>query len=340
MRMRACTTLPHGFRLQAKGHRPQATAGLACGLWLLFLLHVPLSSHAQQIAQYTQYVFNHFSINPAVAGSKDCLDIRLGYRKQWAGFAGAPQTAWASVHMAIRSKQPFVANRHGIGLWVEADDAGPYGYTLVYLAYAYHIQMSRDYFLSMGLFAGAKQMKLDAAEITTFDPFDPAITTSRSQFVYPEITPGIWAYNKRGWMGLSVHQVMGNKIPKWGLGESRLTRHYLLSAGYRYRFAKNISIAPSTLMKISPKSPLALDLNLMLEYHRKVGIGVGYRNVDAIAFMLKVSFMKYFQLGYSYDITTSKIRTASNNTHEILLAITPCPPNDPNRAIVKCPVWE
>ena len=60
---------------------------------------------AQQIAQYTQYVFNHFSVNPAVAGSKDCLDVRLGFRKQWIGFPGAPTTGWASLHGYIRPKR-------------------------------------------------------------------------------------------------------------------------------------------------------------------------------------------------------------------------------------------
>lgn len=295
---------------------------------------------AQQISQYTQHWFNQFSVNPAVAGSKDCLDIRLGYRKQWSGFPGAPTTAWASVHGAIRSKQPFVANRHGIGVWVEADDAGPYGYSQFYLAYAYHVQMANDYFMSMGFFAGLKQMKLDAGEITLDNYNDPAIDGSRSTLVIPEVTPGIWLYSKRSWLGLSIPQLLGNKIKDFGLGESRLTRHYLLSGGYKYKFSKKVSITPHVLFKFSPKSPLSLDLDMMLEYEKKVGLGVGYRNMDALAFMLKLSFMKYFQVGYSYDITTSKIGVDSSNTHELILAISPCPPNDPRRAIVRCPVWE
>ena len=55
-------------------------------LSLVVVLMIGGAAHAQQLAQYTQYVFNHFSVNPAVAGSKDCLDVRLGFRKQWNGF--------------------------------------------------------------------------------------------------------------------------------------------------------------------------------------------------------------------------------------------------------------
>lgn len=319
--------------------------------WLIAIVAccclLPALSRAQQLSQYTQYVFNHFSVNPAVAGSKDCLDIKLGFRKQWVGFEGAPTTAWASVHGAIRAKdKPFQPNHHGIGVWVEADDTGPLGYTLFYLAYAYHIQMSSDYFMSLGTFAGLKQMKMDAGEVTLNQFNDPAIDGSKSVFVYPEITPGIWLYNKVGWCGLAMHQVLGNKIKDFAPDAddsddpSRLTRHFLFSAGYRYKIGKKTTITPSTLMKFSPASPMALDLNLMLDWKRAVGIGASYRNTDAMALMMKVAFLKFFTLGYSYDITTSKIKVASSNTHEIILGINPCPPNDPRRDIVRCPVWE
>ena len=347
--MSAHASPQRGQQSQATGHRLIGVRPVACSarrgmlvcLVMIALFCAPTTGRAQQISQYTQYVFNQFSVNPAVAGSKDCLDIRLGYRKQWSGFPGAPTTAWASVQGSIRPKgKPFVANRHGVGVWVEADDAGPYGYTDFYLAYAYHIQMAQDYFVSLGTFAGVKQMKFDAGEVAVADFDDPAVVGSQSSMVIPEITPGIWMYNKQGWMGLTLSQVLGNKVPKFGIGQTHLTRHYQFSAGRKFKVGKKTSLTPSTLMKLSPGSPLSLDLNVMLDFQKKIGIGVSYRNVDAFAAMFRVSFLKFFQVGYSYDITTSKVRVASSNTHEIILAITPCPPNDPRRAIVRCPVWE
>jgi hypothetical protein len=56
--------------------------------------------------------------------------------------------------------------------------------------------------------------------------------------------------------------------------------------------------------------------------------------------MLKVPFLSYFSFGYSYDVTTSKLRVASSNTHEFILAIYPCKAEDPNKTIVRCPVFE
>ncbi len=307
----------------------------------LLLLAACTTVQAQQTPQYTQYVFNMFAINPAVAGSKDCIDVRLGYREQWVGFPGAPKTGWATVNSVLkpRKKRTIQANRHGIGALVESDNTGPLGYTSLQLAYAYHIQMKQDVFLSLGFFGGIKQEKFSLGDVYAQNNNDPALAHNGSVLVYPDITPGIWLYGKSTWVGLSIQQMLGNRIDELGL-ESRLARHYIASAGHRYRVNKNFSVVPSTLLKLSPASPVALDLNVMLEYRRKVGLGVSYRNQDAVAAMIKVPFLKFFTLGYSYDVTTSQLRAGGANTHELILGIYPCAPLDPNKAIVRCPIFE
>ncbi|WP_151675485.1 type IX secretion system membrane protein PorP/SprF, partial [Patiriisocius marinus] len=50
---------------------------------VLVLLVFTTSSFAQQDAQYTQYMYNTLSINPAYAGSRDVLSVLGLYRNQW-----------------------------------------------------------------------------------------------------------------------------------------------------------------------------------------------------------------------------------------------------------------
>ncbi len=307
---------------------------------LLALLALAATARAQQLAQYTQYVFNQFSVNPAVAGSKDCLDIRLGFRKQWVGFEGAPTTGWASLHGAIRQKgKPFVANKHGIGFFIESDNAGNWGYTRMVLAWAYHMQMSRDYFFSFGLFGGAQQMKYDIGNSTLVQYDDPALGGKSSTVVIPEITPGIFLYNKKAWGGLAMHQMLGNRIKDMGT-DSRLARQFMASGGYKHRIGRSTALIPSTLLKFSKGAPPAWDLNAMVEWNRQFALGAGYRTGDAVHFLMRVSFAKYFQLGYSYDITASKLRMGSSNTHEIILGITPCGQEDMSRRMINCPAFD
>ena len=56
--------------------------------------------------------------------------------------------------------------------------------------------------------------------------------------------------------------------------------------------------------------------------------------------MTHLPFLKYFALGYSYDITTSRLIRKSTGSHEVILAIYPCGSPDPVRDIVRCPVFE
>lgn len=295
---------------------------------------------AQQLTQYSQYVFNQFSVNPAVAGSKDCLDIRLGYRQQWVGLEGAPTTGWVSLHGVLRAKgKPFQANKHGVGAFIEADEAGNFGYTSFLLAYAYHIQMSRNFYLALGLFGGVRQVKLSVGEVTLGNYADPVVGTQASALVYPEITPGIWCYSRSTWFGLSIHQALGNRMGDIGM-DSRFARHIMLSAGYRYRIGRKTAFVPSGLLKFAGGAPAAFDINGMVEWNRTYGLGLGFRNGDAFVAMVKIGFMKYFQLGYSYDITTSRLRVASSNTHEIILAITPCKREDGAKRMISCPAFD
>ncbi|MBK7556440.1 MAG: PorP/SprF family type IX secretion system membrane protein [Flavobacteriales bacterium] len=300
--------------------------------------HQLSTTQAQQISQYTQYVFNHYSVQPAVAGSKDCFDGRLGFRRQWGGIQGMPVTAWATIHGALRSKKPFVKNKHGFGVNIEADDTGPIGYTHFYLGWAYHAN-GPGLHAEHGPVRRVEAVQTGSGRGDLGQPERSAVTGNKSVMVWPEIAPGIWAYGKNFWLGASMFGTFNNPIRGVGT-DSRYTRHYLLSAGYRYRIGKKTAFIPSTLWKIGPGSPMAMDINVQMEWVKKVAVGVSYRNVDAFAVMGRINFMKYFSLGYSYDITTSLLRQGSSNTHEIILVSLPVRPMRAARSPVACPVWE
>ena len=83
---------------------------------VLVLLVFTTSSFAQQDAQYTQYMYNTLSINPAYAGSRDVLSVLGLYRNQWFNnIEGAPNTYTFSIH------SPFGKNV-GLGLNVVRDE--------------------------------------------------------------------------------------------------------------------------------------------------------------------------------------------------------------------------
>lgn len=279
---------------------------------------------AQQTTQNSHFVLNYFHLNPAVAGTAVCPDIRLGYRNQWVGFEGAPQTAYASIHAGIKGKNKMTKGKHGIGAFVESDTQGAFGRTSLHLAYAYHFKFNRKWMLSAGIFAGFQQYRFDINNVLVEDQLDPAlINGSISSFVFPDFTPGIYFYDKTWAFGLAVNQVLGNRIKDLGLSSS-LRRHASIMASKQLGREDSFTYTPALLLKFVSGSSPALDLNLMVEYKKRIGLGVSYRNGDAIAGLFKLHFLKYFTLGYAFDFTTSQIKIASSNTHEFTLGISVC----------------
>ena len=71
---------------------------------------------AQQLPQFTQYMFNTVSINPAYAGSRETLSIVGLHRSQWVGLEGGPTTQTLSLHSPLinDNPKPIFSFRNGV----------------------------------------------------------------------------------------------------------------------------------------------------------------------------------------------------------------------------------
>ncbi len=295
-------------------------------LFILFLFVCFFEAKSQQLAQYTMYSFNHFGINPAAPGDPKCITAKIGYRNQWMGFEGNPVTQFLSLQAPIKPRnRNFHKGYSSVGLYVENDQTGPTRYTGYYLNYAYHRSMVKETYLSVGLFAGAMQYTFDRNAAITASANDDALGNSSSKFIYPDINPGIWLHNDNFYAGLSIKNVVGNSLKKvYGIN-SRLVRHYYLNGGYRWLSQdKSFSIIPSVMVKFAPYGAPGVDVSLMYDYLNKFDLGITYRYIDGVAAMFKIKTGKFLYISYSYDYTTSKIKIASNNTHEVMLHFKLC----------------
>ena len=153
---------------------------------------------SQQVPQYTHFLFNHFGINPAVAGTKECIDMRIGYRTQWVGFEGAPKTSFANLHARLPKgkRGGSIYRYHGVGINVYSDAIGPASKTHISLAYALNMRAGRKYRMAFGIFAGIDQYRFNAAKVTLTDPNDAAISGSYASWIIPDIAPGFLLYSE------------------------------------------------------------------------------------------------------------------------------------------------
>jgi type IX secretion system PorP/SprF family membrane protein len=309
-----------------------------------------LSVSAQQRPHYTQYVLNNFIINPAVAGIENYWDAKISHRHQWVGLDGAPVTTYFTIHGPLKKSdydretattfhakgenprgQAYwdsytAADPHaGVGFTVLNDKTGPLSRFSATATYAYHLSLSPRTSLSMGVSAGVQSMNLNTSKLD-FGPVnvDPAVAGSGElKRLKPDISAGLWLYSRDYFIGLAAQQIVPVKVSyadntnTVGLENSKMVPHIFLSAGYRMFLTDDLSLLPSALIKYVKPSPVSFDINAKLQYQDFVWVGGSYRNQDGFAAMVGINFSSNINLGYSYDITTSRLNTVSKGTHEI-----------------------
>jgi type IX secretion system PorP/SprF family membrane protein len=303
---------------------------------IVISLFIATVSFSQQIAQYSQWSFNQFSINPALAGIKRCLDVRTAVRAQWAGFEGAPISGLITINAPLsKKKKRYNAAFHGLGGKIERDQFGNFNNMAISMAYALHFPIQRNKRLSFGLSAGIQQFGFDHTKATTIEA-DPAVAQSANSFLFPLIGLGAWYNSNNFYVGAAVDQLFRNKWKDVGFA-SRFGLHTKIQAGTKFTFDNDNSILPGILFRIPPAGPMSFDINVMFDFKNTVMLGIGYRNVDAVIGFFKVN-IKQFTIGYSFDYITSDIRGGNFHTHELSIQYSGC--RRGARSKSACPLFE
>jgi type IX secretion system PorP/SprF family membrane protein len=289
---------------------------------------------AQQLPHFSYFTYNYINYNPAVTGFTPCLEMRIGYRQQWVGFEGSPRSAFAVAHGRIGVKRKSF---HGIGGYVENDAAGPFSYTSLQANYAFHLKLSKGYTLSSGIAVGFSQNRIDFGKMILEDQQnDPAITSSVSEFIFPQINMGFWLYKSNRFYGFSLRQVrqstMGDLEPK------TLRTHMTMTYGAAISMSEDLTFKPAALLNYVGRSRASIEAQAVLDYKQKIALGAGVRSGNGFSALLKLDMIRYVTLIYAYDLTLSKMRFDSSGSHEVTLGFRAC--SDKERGHVPCAAYD
>ncbi len=289
---------------------------------ILFLLF-SVALNAQQSSQYSQFMMNEYGLNPATAGSGKGIYVMVGRRTQWRGFALAPETNFASVTKAF-GKKGYKQYWHGIGGYVEQDKFGMFANRAAYGSYAIHLKLSSKYFLSFGLAAGVKSI---AISNTVTDKNDPALLAANQKVLIPDVIPGLYLYSKKVSVGISVRNLYKNTMKQGakqiGTGGRLIptavftASKKIQSEGYDFVFVPGINMQSNFIGIPSAQ------FNFMAYFRQRIGVGVTYRMHDAVSGMIQVRILKNVVIGFAYDYTVSKFRSANANSTEFMMGMTP-----------------
>jgi len=267
------------------------------------------ASQAQQDAQYTQYMYNTLSVNPAYAGSRGQLSLAALYRSQWAGVDGAPETFTLNFHSPIRD------SRIGYGVSVVHDNIGDGVVQETYLdaAVSYTIDVSQSAKLSFGLKAGGSLLSLDFSGLLNFDQEPVDQENIDNQFA-PNFGVGVYYHTDRFYAGLSAPNLLeteyfdndaqdSNEIQF--LSTERINLYFI--TGYVFDLNYNLKLKPALLTKAVSGAPLQVDLSATFLYNEKFSFGAAYRWDAAISGLIGFQLNEQLMLGLAYDRETTAL---------------------------------
>jgi type IX secretion system PorP/SprF family membrane protein len=295
---------------------------------------------------FTQFFSNPIYLNPALAGSSGCPRVSMNYRNEWPQLTGNYVTYSAAFDTYSKGIQG------GIGLIAMHDQQGQGTITTSMLGgiYSYNLKVNRKFSFMFGARAAWFQKFLDWDKLTFGDMIDP-----RRGFIYQtgdvprgngrrgffDASAGFVGFGKNFYFGGAVHH-LNRPDESMILGESRLPMRFTghagadIKLGNRGKYYNTTSIMPNIIYQYQ-NGFQELNIGTYVKYGNFT-VGAWYRNRDAFILCFGITTDK-FKLGYSYDITVSKLGNGiSGGSHEVSMGFNlKCRRKPKNFRKISCP---
>jgi len=308
-------------------------------LYILLLLVAANTARAQQLPLYSQYLYNMYLINPAIAGSDGYTSINVTTRRQWVGLIGAPEVSSLSFQTRFL-KRGYVLNTRKSGRQIyrpqRDSKVGLGGYLFTYnsgliqrtgfqASYVYHTWLNYTTQLSMGLGASGYYLRIKDEDLIFEQEDNPALYESLRRGIFvPDVVAGVYLLNVKYSIGFSADQLLGAivKIGDIGLTEYRMSRHFYLMGSYSFFIGKTFEIKPSALIKMSEQLKPQATVGAQFNYDNALWAGFSYRTGMG-GTMIANFGVRYdrYHLGYAFDFSMSQLHNVTYGTHEFTLAV-------------------
>ncbi|MBQ7280740.1 MAG: type IX secretion system membrane protein PorP/SprF [Bacteroidales bacterium] len=323
---------------------------------LLCLMAIAVQGVKAQDIGFSQFYSNQLYLNPAFAGSKIAPRFSINFRHQWPKLVSAYSTVSVSYDQYI---DPL---HGGIGVIVMGDRQGDHGALGMYsagLAYSFRFQVSRNIYVNAALQASVSNVSLkwDETSMRFPDQIDPvygyiwttqATPPEKTSSWFMDFHAGVLAYGESWYAGVAAAHL--NRPDQGFYSEDRIPMKITVHGGGMINLAEERRRTSSLGLGTPIISPNIIyqyqgsfhyfNYGLYLDWEPFM-VGAWYRNgienSDAFIFMIGIQ-QDYFKVGYSYDVTVSKLANNTAGAHEISLGFL-LPTPDPKKKVkaVRCP---
>lgn len=279
---------------------------------------------AQQDAQFTQYMYNTLSINPAYAGARGGISVLGLHRSQWVGLDGAPRTQTVSIHSPVGDSK-----RVGLGLNIINDEIFISNETYIDIDFSYTIPTGDEGKLAFGLKGGAHLLDINYSEANPFQNGDNLATAQPNidNRFSPQVGVGLFYYTNNYYLGLSAPNILrtehfddsnnSNSPNTTYLARERV--NYYLTTGYVFDITPDFKFKPAGLVKAVAGAPLQVDISANALFQDKLTLGLAYRWSAALSGLVGYQLTDSLMLGFAYDRETTELQQFNNGSYEVFL---------------------
>ncbi|MBI4930799.1 MAG: PorP/SprF family type IX secretion system membrane protein [Bacteroidetes bacterium] len=289
-----------------------------------------------QDIHFARFWMTPLLVNPAQSGAESDLRAIINYRNQWNSVATPYSTANVSFDAKIAKKK----GRKGfsaMGVTIFQDQAGNAKMKTLQgnITYAYHVYINKESTLGAGLYGGFAQRSINNADLQWMNQYDGSSYNAAmpsgepsggASLTYPDLGSGIhYEYGKDKLdlsAGLSIFHANRPAYSFYGKDDKLNMKITGYANGLVRLSNRNFSLVPGFIYFQQGKSSELFFGNMFRYTFREasssgyvkgaaISLGAHYRNKDAVIPVVVLEFAQ-FNIGLSYDVNISKLKTASS----------------------------
>lgn len=278
---------------------------------LLTLAATTTPAAAQNDIIVAQYMHNIFAVNPAFAGSRDCMSIFGSARKQWAPIENSPQSALLTAHTALRKQKLTMGWTLYHQKIHEAHNAG------AQVAVGYKTQMGQRSWFSVALNPGISVRFRRWNQVRTMEP-DDDVFADNSTAIGPLLGVGAAIYSYNWFFGVSTPSLFLTddfEHSKFDFAGGEAT--YIATGGYWFDIGLRFALQPSLLADYSKANGFAANVALSAIINDLIWVQGAYRTTKDVTAGLAVTPGPRIKVAYSYTINMGPVKAYNSGSHEL-----------------------
>ncbi len=276
----------------------------------VFLL-TSMVGYSQDLPLYNQKLTNSFLYNPSIAGNGFGSAI-FSNRTFWNGVPGAPKTNLFAAHV------PISQYRFGAGVTVIQERIGVSDNVYATGAFAYHVGLTDELMLSMGLSAEFTNLSYNTTRFDVRDSNDALLLNPENRSSL-DFSFGVSIKHTLFELGLTSNR-LATALAIADL-QTQISQFYTAYGVIKLPLTADHKIEPTfAYRKLSTESS-QWEAGAYYSFRDAIIGGVSYRSGGIISPAVGLRFADRFLIGYSFEMFGSGIQKEIGGTNEITLRL-------------------